>query len=319
MSFYRDPMRRLPDSRLLAAVCCCALGIGACGGSTSRSATATSSQANNPTTVLFLQPAASGTLAPTGSGTYTLSLQSDPLVTFFFDRPRRGAGQMATAALVNMWSTSGFKHDPPNAALEIAGATHSAAVFVFELTDPRQDPQSGRVQYAAKPAPKSGFFLDDQADAPPATTLSFQRATLFIDNVPAQTVVSATGAEASSELATFITSLRQKGIDPSLIAQVQQLQVIVQQANGVADQLDGIYSGSLKSNEAANGCASSNAATTIQCLLGKLKTANEVSQSTQLQLELRMTEIQQEWTVVSTALQTLNQIYMTLSRGIYRA
>jgi len=40
------------------------------------------------------------------------------------------------------------------------------------------------------------------------------------------------------------------------------------------------------------------------------------SETAQLKLQLTMTEIQQEWTVVSTALQLLNQSYMTVARNI---
>lgn len=40
-------------------------------------------------------------------------------------------------------------------------------------------------------------------------------------------------------------------------------------------------------------------------------------QNQQMLLQMRMTEIQQEWTVVATALQLLNQMYMTLSQAIY--
>lgn len=41
-------------------------------------------------------------------------------------------------------------------------------------------------------------------------------------------------------------------------------------------------------------------------------------QNQQMLLQMRMTEIQQEWTVVSTALQSLNQMYMSLAQGIYK-
>ncbi len=37
-----------------------------------------------------------------------------------------------------------------------------------------------------------------------------------------------------------------------------------------------------------------------------------------MQLQMTMTEVQQEWTVVSTALQLLNQMYMTVAQGIYK-
>ncbi len=44
--------------------------------------------------------------------------------------------------------------------------------------------------------------------------------------------------------------------------------------------------------------------------------ASNQSQTQQMQLQLVMTEIQQEWTVVSTALQILNQTYMSIAQAI---
>jgi hypothetical protein len=41
-------------------------------------------------------------------------------------------------------------------------------------------------------------------------------------------------------------------------------------------------------------------------------------ESQQMQLNMAMTEIQQEWTVVSTALQLLNQMYMSIAQAIYK-
>lgn len=45
---------------------------------------------------------------------------------------------------------------------------------------------------------------------------------------------------------------------------------------------------------------------------------SSLSQTQQTMLEMRMTQIQQEWTVVSTALQMLNQMYMTPAQAIYK-
>jgi hypothetical protein len=45
---------------------------------------------------------------------------------------------------------------------------------------------------------------------------------------------------------------------------------------------------------------------------------SDQSQNQQMILQMRMTEIQQEWTVVSSALQLLNQMYMTVAQGIYQ-
>ena len=48
------------------------------------------------------------------------------------------------------------------------------------------------------------------------------------------------------------------------------------------------------------------------------QTYSDQGQNQQMILQMRMTEIQQEWTVVSTALQLLNQMYMTAAQGIYK-
>ncbi|MFC2049473.1 CT620/CT621 family type III secretion system effector, partial [Chlamydiota bacterium] len=48
------------------------------------------------------------------------------------------------------------------------------------------------------------------------------------------------------------------------------------------------------------------------------QTYSDQSQNQQMILQMRMTEIQQEWTVVSTALQLLNQMYMTVAQAIYK-
>lgn len=45
---------------------------------------------------------------------------------------------------------------------------------------------------------------------------------------------------------------------------------------------------------------------------------SDQSQNQQMMLQMRMTEIQQEWTVVSTSLQLLNQMYMSVAQAIYK-
>ncbi|MFZ0565638.1 MAG: CT620/CT621 family type III secretion system effector, partial [Chlamydiales bacterium] len=48
------------------------------------------------------------------------------------------------------------------------------------------------------------------------------------------------------------------------------------------------------------------------------KRYSDQSQNQQMILQMRMTQIQQEWTIVSTALQLLNQMYLTVAKGIYK-
>ncbi|MCH9626863.1 MAG: hypothetical protein S4CHLAM2_04940 [Chlamydiales bacterium] len=48
------------------------------------------------------------------------------------------------------------------------------------------------------------------------------------------------------------------------------------------------------------------------------QTYSDQGQNQQMQLQMRMTEIQQEWTVVSTSLQVLNQMYTSIAQSIYK-
>ncbi|MCH9609134.1 MAG: hypothetical protein S4CHLAM45_03550 [Chlamydiales bacterium] len=49
---------------------------------------------------------------------------------------------------------------------------------------------------------------------------------------------------------------------------------------------------------------------------GSQKSANQ-SQTQQMKLQMVMTQVQQEWTIVSTALQILNQVNMTFAKAVY--
>lgn len=48
------------------------------------------------------------------------------------------------------------------------------------------------------------------------------------------------------------------------------------------------------------------------------QTYADQGQNQQMMLQMRMTEMQQEWTVVSTSLQLLNQMYMNLAQSLYK-
>ncbi len=47
------------------------------------------------------------------------------------------------------------------------------------------------------------------------------------------------------------------------------------------------------------------------------QTAENQSQNQQMELQMTMTEVQEEWTIVSTSLQILNQMYMSIAKAIF--
>lgn len=74
-------------------------------------------------------------------------------------------------------------------------------------------------------------------------------------------------------------------------------------------------------NELINGNSSGTPAGGLVSISSQVTTFQQnyadQSQNQQMMLQMRMTEIQQEWTTVSTAIQLLNQMYMTIAQGIY--
>jgi hypothetical protein len=78
-------------------------------------------------------------------GTLTLT-EVDPSGVWFTDRPVREAGTAGLDAFTELFFS---REDPPNAALEIAGADESGDVAVVELSDPKVDAEAGTVSFSA--------------------------------------------------------------------------------------------------------------------------------------------------------------------------
>lgn len=106
-----------------------------------------------------------------------LSAPAATPTTWFTDRPARRAGMTTLSDLVSIWGASGFREDPPNAALLL---THKGETrtHVVTLTNPRRE--DGRVSFRLRAVPGG-------AEAGHAHTHEIQpggygRAMLFIDD-----------------------------------------------------------------------------------------------------------------------------------------
>lgn len=161
-----------------------------------------------------------GVLSATG-GTYddgTLTLTGViPAGTWFTDRPVRRAG---TTAIDDFTPLFFDRNDPPNAAVEIAGADEGADVAIAELSDPAWDADARTLTFTAKLIPDHRVevakghpgLANHIARNDSALPASFGAATLFIDagmdhqtNTPVQNqVTDVTIQGLQSELASII-------------------------------------------------------------------------------------------------------------------
>lgn len=171
-------------SLLLAAL----LAICGCSG------TATNDGSGDPPATLqylFVQSAVSGSFVPsdTEEDIYILSLNgAAPVTTYFSDRPYRLSGYITTSDFIASWndaSDDGFLKDPPNAAIQIAGATSTEDVVIVELLDVLYDQDAGTVKYRTKIVRKVNDSIElfhsrnDPAESIPA---NFGPVSLFIDS-----------------------------------------------------------------------------------------------------------------------------------------
>lgn len=137
-----------------------ALAAGGCSssasdGSASTTATASAAKGAAADVVASVAPPPQvpllGVLNATG-GTYedgTLELTGvGPSGVWFTDRPVRQAGTSPNEAFVDLFFAG---DDPPNAAIEIAGAEESGDVAIVELSDPKVHVEMGTVTFTAKP------------------------------------------------------------------------------------------------------------------------------------------------------------------------
>jgi hypothetical protein len=132
-----------------------------------------------PTSSLYLQQAKSGSLHGD-----TLVLRGvSPQTTRFADRPARTAGSLTTRGFVSGWKGA-FGDDPPNAALEIAGAPRSRDVALLELRGaPRYDAAAHTLTYRVRQLrTTSAKTLGPLAARADQGVRDFGAATLFIDD-----------------------------------------------------------------------------------------------------------------------------------------
>lgn len=109
--------------------------------------------------------------------TLRVSLPAGTRTTWFADRPGRHAGTTTLSRLVRIWDASGFRKDPPNAALLLA---HKGKVrsHVVTLSDPRRT--RGRVSFrvrVVRGGAEAGHRHIDRV-----ATGRYGRAQLFIDD-----------------------------------------------------------------------------------------------------------------------------------------
>jgi microcystin-dependent protein len=135
--------------------------------------------------VLFAMDASSGTLKPAKKDDrYVLTLKGvDRRATWFADRPRRDAGQLATKRLFGSWKRLGFTKVPPNAALVVEGAKAKRDTMAVELKLRSYKPKARTATFAVRRLGSLGValrHLNQRIDQRVPKT--FGTASLFIDN-----------------------------------------------------------------------------------------------------------------------------------------
>lgn len=154
-------------------------------GSTGTSAGKTKPQ---PISWLFVTSATSGSLTkkPGTARRYVLTLRGlSRTVAAFADRPGRLTMNVPAKAFFRQWG-SDFKHDPPNAALDVVvGQRETQDAVILELRRPRLKGSTLRLdaRWLKAPSPKGKLtrYKRRLAALPPR---SFRDASLFIDNGP---------------------------------------------------------------------------------------------------------------------------------------
>jgi hypothetical protein len=143
-------------------------------------ATASATAAGGGT--LWVQQAKNGSLLRAGAGWKLVLDHPDAFVTGFSDRPRRTGTAVRVATFVADWPMA-FGGDPPNAAIEIAGAPVTRDVALVELSAPRLSRGGKRLTYRARPLTATSASLGGLArrgDRGIAGRLG--RVTVFVDD-----------------------------------------------------------------------------------------------------------------------------------------
>ncbi len=136
-----------------------------------------------PTSLLYVQQTAAGSLTHGAHGWRLVLREPSPEITTFADRPARVGGSLSVAGFVTRWGNE-FHGGAPNAALEIAGAPANRNIALLELGVPQRNARRGTVTFAVKPLKSTGAprLQTLAAGADPLRASSFGRATLFIDD-----------------------------------------------------------------------------------------------------------------------------------------
>jgi hypothetical protein len=133
---------------------------------------------------LFVLRAGGGELERVRAGVFELVLRRpSSVVTAFSDRPARLTREQRLRSFVSSWSSFGFRADPPNAALSIAGAPSARDVLVLEISRPRLGAGGRTLRFRARPLagePKGRLRRFAQR-ADRAGTRRFGPASLFVD------------------------------------------------------------------------------------------------------------------------------------------
>lgn len=142
---------------------------------------------------LFVLRAGGGELERLRAGAFELILRRPgSAVTAFSDRPARVTREQRLRSFVSSWSRLGFRADPPNAALSIAGAPRARDVLVLELSRPRLGARSRTLRFRARPlaGEPEGRLRRFAGRADRVGARSFGAASLFVDpseqELPAQ-------------------------------------------------------------------------------------------------------------------------------------
>jgi hypothetical protein len=144
--------------------------------------------AGEPTSFLFVQTFASGTLVPTpgSNDRFTLTLNGGLGHTIYFsDRPERAYGAVPTAAFLKGLNFS--PENPPNAALVTDAAPDDLDVVVLELTKPGYDDTTRSATYEARVLrdyERSGVRFQEQPKSAQSVHHQFGTTSLFIDGCP---------------------------------------------------------------------------------------------------------------------------------------
>ena len=157
--------------------------IAGCGGSSDNAAPVVPDNDDGKTKrFLFVQNASSGTFVNDGSNNYTLTLKGvSPQTIYFSDRPVRDAGQVPMQKFLD---TGCFKNsNPPNAAIDVLGASEANDVVIVELLNPIYNADTATLQYTAHILKDGNLSIDSfNTRKDDSIAESFGGVALFIDD-----------------------------------------------------------------------------------------------------------------------------------------